>query len=334
MDFMKIAIVKLSALGDIVHAMIVLQFIKKYNEEILIDWIVEESYQDLLEFHPDINKVQLINVRQAKKKKSLFLLISELINVRKFGPYDIVIDLQGLIKSALITRLIPSKKTIGFDKDSTREGLAALFYSDRFNIGYDKNIIERNIRLIEASLGFSISEKEIQSKDPFLFTEKKLFEIKLSKNKKNILLIPGASSQSKCYPISSFAEFTNLYDANFFVIWGNENEKMMADQLKVLSPSVNICKKLSIGSLISLISSMDLVVGPDTGPTHMAWSLNIPSITLFGLTPGYRNTCETKINKIIESDSVVNPNKIDKNDNSILNIKAIDLADMALKLMS
>ena len=57
MVFMKIAIVKLSALGDIVHAMVVLQFIKKFNQDILIDWFVEESYKDLLEYHPDINKV-------------------------------------------------------------------------------------------------------------------------------------------------------------------------------------------------------------------------------------------------------------------------------------
>ena len=69
--FMKIAIVKLSALGDIIHAMVVLQFIKKYKK-IEIDWIVEESYKELLEFHPDINKVHVVNLKKAKKKKSFF----------------------------------------------------------------------------------------------------------------------------------------------------------------------------------------------------------------------------------------------------------------------
>ena len=65
---MKIAIVKLSALGDIVHAMVVLQFIKKFNKEISIDWIVEDSYKDLLESKPYINKVFLINIKQSRKK--------------------------------------------------------------------------------------------------------------------------------------------------------------------------------------------------------------------------------------------------------------------------
>ena len=118
---MRIAIVKVSALGDIVHAMIVLQFIKKYNREILIDWIVEDSYKDLLAFHPDINKIHIVNLRKAKKKKSLLLLIAELVKLSKLEKYDIVIDMQGLLKSAIIASVIPSNKTIGFDKDSIRE---------------------------------------------------------------------------------------------------------------------------------------------------------------------------------------------------------------------
>jgi heptosyltransferase-1 len=85
--------------------------------------------------------------------------------------------------------------------------------------------------------------------------------------------------------------------------------------------------------LISLISQVDLVIGSDTGPTHIAWALNIPSITLFGPTPGYRNTYNTNINKIIESNSEVNPNKIDKSDYSINNIKVNDISKLAQKLL-
>ena len=118
---MKIAIVKLSALGDIVHAMVVLQFIKKYNQQIEIDWIVEESYKGLLEFNPNISKVHVVNIKKIKKKKSFYLLFNELRRLRNFGPYDVVLDMQGLIKSAIISRFIPSETTIGFDKFSIRE---------------------------------------------------------------------------------------------------------------------------------------------------------------------------------------------------------------------
>ena len=155
----------------------------------------------------------------------------------------------------------------------------------------------------------------------------------LSSTKKNVLIIPGASNKSKCYPISNLAKLTELVDANFFIIWGNEKEKMMAEKIKMISPKVNLCNKLSVDSLISLISQMDLVIGPDTGPTHMAWGLNIPSITLFGPTPGYRNSYSTQINKIIESDSIVNPNNIDKNDKSIKDIDTRKVAKVALDLL-
>ena len=163
-------------------------------------------------------------------------------------------------------------------------------------------------------MDFPFNIEDINSKLPFLYSKKKYLNAYLSNVKKNIILIPGASFVSKQYPVESFAELANLLDANYLIIWGNKEEKFLADKIKQLSPQVNICEKLSIKALISLISKIDLVIGSDTGPTHMAWALERPSITLFGSTPGYRNAYVTKINRIIESKSEVNPYKIDKND--------------------
>ena len=325
---MKIAIVKLSALGDIVHAMVVLQFIKNHYPKIEIDWVVEKDFKELLESHPDINKVHVVNIKNAKKKKSIYLLLNELRRVRKFGPYDLVIDLQGLIKSALITRMISADKTFGFDKYSARESLAANFYKQTFNFDYDKNIVERNIALISFALKIPIIEENIQEKIPFLFSSRTNFFRTLSSFKKNILLIPGASFKSKCYPVEKFAEVATEIDANFLIIWGNQKEKIMADKIKALSPKVIICEKLSLDALISLISQVDFVLGSDTGPTHMAWALNKSSITLFGSTPGHRNCYITKNNRIIESNSEVNPYKIDKNDYSIQDIDVHEIVQV------
>jgi heptosyltransferase-1 len=331
---MKIAIVKLSALGDIVHAMVVLQFIKKFNRSIEIDWIVEESYKELLEFNPDISNVHVINIKKAKQKKSIYLLLNELKKMRKLGPYDLVIDMQGLIKSALIGRFINTPTLIGFNKFSIRESLASLFYNKTFDYGYDKNVIERNIALIKFSLEVKISKQQIENKLPFLFANQKYSNSNLSNIKKNILLVPGASHHSKCYPVEKLAKFTTLLDANFLVIWGNQTEKIMADKLKALSPSINVCEKIPIELLISLISKFDLVIGPDTGPTHLAWALNISSITLFGPTPGYRNTYLSKVNQIIESSSKVNPFKIDKNDNSMKDIDIQEILKVSQVLLN
>ena len=322
---MKIAIVKLSALGDIVHAMVVLQFIKNCNKKMEIDWVVEESYKKLLEFHPDINKIHVVKLKKAKQKKSIHLLLNELWKVRKFGSYDLVIDMQGLFKSAIISYLIPSQKTLGFDASSIRESIASFFYNKTFKFRYDENIIERNLAIINFALKASFDINDIYQKTPFLYPGKKYVSGLISSSKYNILLIPGASHSSKCYPTSKLAEIVALVDANFIIIWGNLEEKKMAKQISTLAPLVKICDNIALDSLISLISQVDIVIGPDTGPTHMAWALNIPSITLFGPTPGKRNTFITGINKIIESKSIVNPYKINKKDISIKNIDVNDI---------
>ena len=150
----------------------------------------------------------------------------------------------------------------------------------------------------------------------------------------NILLIPGASFQSKRYPVDKFVELTKLLDANFLIISGDSEEKDLANQIQAQSPNVAVLERLNIDSIISLISQIDLVIGSDTGPTHMAWALGIPSITLFGPTPGERNTFITNINRFIESDSKVNPYKINKNDFSIKNINVEEIVQLSCKLLN
>jgi heptosyltransferase I len=330
---MRIAIVKLSALGDIVHAMVVLQSIKQFNRNISIDWVVEESFKELLDFHPQINQVHSVNLRNAKKKKSIFLLIKELRKFRKFDHYDLVIDMQGLIKSAIISWFIPSTNTIGFNKSSIRESLAAIFYKRTYKIDYAENVIRRNLSLVSYALNFSVENESINRKEAFLYSGKEYVYGAVSATKKNILLIPGASYLSKCYPKEKFIELTRQIDANYIIIWGNDREKIIADEIKSQSQNVVVMDKLFLDALISLISQVDLVIGPDTGPTHMAWALNTPSITLFGPTPGYRNTYVTSVNKFIKSNSVVDPNKIDKSDNSIKNILVSDISKLAQELL-
>ena len=330
---MKIAIVKLSALGDIVHAMIVLQFIKKHNQEIEIDWIVEEDYKGLFEFHPDINKVHVVNIKKAKKKKSFFLFLNELKKVRHFGKYDLVIDMQGLFKSALISRLIVSPITLGFDRFSVRERIASIFYNKKIDSPYDENVIERNMRLISKALKFSFNQETITHKKSFLYSSQKYEFPYISKTMKNIVLISGASYEAKVYPYQYYANLASKIDANFIIIWGSKNEKSIAEKIKLICSKVCIIDKLSLDSLVSLISQVDLVIGADTGPTHLAWALNIPSITLFGPTPGYRNTWLTNINKIIESNSKVDSKRINHNDYSIRNIKVSDITKLAEELI-
>ena len=331
---MRIAIVKLSALGDIVHAMIVLQYIKKFNPKISIDWIVDEKFKDLLKFNPHVNQLHLVNFKDAKNNKSILAFLKDLNQLRHHDLYDLVIDMQGLVKSAIISKLLPSKQIIGFDKFSSREKFASNLYNKKLDCSYEINVVLRNIALIEFALDFSVDKQQIYKKVPFIYSNVKELDFNNTKSKKNILLIPGASHPSKRYPVKGFSKLVNLLDANYLIVWGSSDEEILAKEIKRRVPNVKICPQLSIEKLVFLISKLDLVIGPDTGPTHIAWALNIPSITLFGSTPGYRNTFVTKSNRIIESDSEVNPYKIDRSDYSIRNIEVDKIVDVAKELLT
>jgi len=318
---MKIAIVKLSALGDIIHAMVALQFIKQEYPDCQIDWVVEEGFKGILTNNPDINTIHTVNIKKAKKNKSLKLLLQELKKLRKLPKYDIVIDAQGLVKSAIVSRVIPSDKTFGFDKNSLRESFAAKFYTDTCSIDYSENIIKRNTFVISSALDFAISHTNILGKKLFLYSNSKSVSIPTEGHKSNVAFVPGASFKSKIYPVEKYIKLANELDANIIILWGNEEEKLMAEQIQVNTSNVSISSKLTLDELKSVITQMDLVIGGDTGPTHMAWALNVPSITLFGSTPGYRNTYVTDINRVIESESKVDPYKINKGDFSIGDIE-------------
>ena len=148
---MKIAIVKLSALGDIVHGMIVLQFIKKNYPESEIDWIVEKRFFEVLENNPHINQIHQVNLKVVKQLRSLTLLWKELRKVLKFGKYDLVIDMQGLMKSAILSRIIPSRATLGFNRDSVREKIASFFIDSTYSTSSLAGLVSSNLRLHQPS---------------------------------------------------------------------------------------------------------------------------------------------------------------------------------------
>ncbi|MDY0320096.1 MAG: lipopolysaccharide heptosyltransferase I [Arcobacteraceae bacterium] len=332
---MKIAIVRLSAIGDIVHTMVVLQFIKAKFPNASIDWIVEESLAGVLENNPHIDTVYKINLKSIKKSFSNIFKELDKLKVIAKNNYDIVIDAQGLIKSAIVAKIIGGRvvgsKICGFDKDSIREGVASYFYDDKISISYTQNKIFRNCYLVAKSLGFSITHDDILAKKPFLYFKEHHFDF-LSDIRKNILFVVGSSWLSKNYPWQKYANIIKELNENAIIVWGNEAELELANNIKSVVKDVVIAPKLSFDELKALIAKSDLVIGNDTGPTHMAWGLNKPSIMLFGPTP-VEQAYETKINHVLKSPSIVNHYKLDKHDFSIEKIKEVDVVRLAKKML-
>ncbi|MFI3157722.1 MAG: lipopolysaccharide heptosyltransferase I [Methylococcaceae bacterium] len=317
---MKIAIVKLSALGDIVHAMVALQYIKAHSPAIQIDWIVEQRFAEILKHNPDIDNVLTVNLKALKTDKAG--IFAQLKKIRSYASnnYDLVIDAQGLIKSAVTAKLLGTR-IAGFDADSIREKAASWFYNVKMACAYDANTIDRNALILSSPLDINITPEQILGKKPFLFfnnEDPQIYDF-LSKDRRNIVLVIGSTWDSRNYPAAKFVKIAEALQQNCLIIWGSEQEKATAEWMATQSNLIRVMPKLDLNSLKALIAKADLLIGNDTGPTHMAWALNRPSITLFGPTPISR-VYQTDINKVVKSASVVNPYKLNKKDYSIKDI--------------
>ena len=330
---MRIAIVKLSAMGDIVHAMVALQFIKAQVPDLQIDWIVEQGFAGILANNPDINAIYTVNLKSLKTHKAgIFQQIKAIRNYAK-NNYDLVIDAQGLLKSAITARLL-GKPVAGFDKDSIREKAAAWFYDVKVASAYDANTIDRNVLVISQPLGVNITPEQILNKKPFLFfsdTDQSYTDF-LSTDKHNIILVISSTWESRNYPAEKFVAVAEALQQNCLVIWGNAQEKQKAEWMATQSNTIKVMPKLDLNGLKALIAHADLLIGNDTGPTHMAWALNKPSITLFGPTPVSR-VYQTDINKVLKSASIVNPYKLNKQDYSIKDINESAIIKLAKDLL-
>ena len=331
---MKIAIVKLSALGDIVHAMVALQFLRRHSQGIQIHWFVEAAFAELLADNPDIDQINVVNLKALKKnKKGISQQFKQLKSFSE-NDYDWIIDAQGLIKSAVVSRLL-GKNTAGFDRVSARESLAAMFYNKTIASPYVGNTIDRNVQVITESLGFRVSETMIMNKQPFLFYRdcSDSYEGYFSTTKKNIVFAIGSTWESRNYPKENFLEVIEALQQNSLILWATELEKERADWIAKRSAFARVLPKLTMNGLKAVIANSDLMIGNDTGPTHMAWGLNRPSITLFGPTPVSR-IYQTEINSAIKSPSKVNPLKLNKQDFSIVEIPAVSVVEQAQGLLT
>lgn len=331
---MNIAIVKLSALGDIIHALVAVQFIKQFDPAIRIDWIVEESFAPVLQFNPHIDRILAVNLKALKKNK--FAFFRELQKIRHYAArrYDLVIDAQGLIKSALTANLL-GKRVAGFAWDSIRERPASWLYSETYHCPYHANSIDRNAFILSAPLGFAITKEQILAKQPLLFfsAADTAIDRYFRDDRKNVLFVVGSTWESRNYPPEKFLAVAEVLQENCLVVWGNAQERGKAEWLQQHSDYIRALPGMDLNTLKAAVARGDLLIGNDTGPTHMAWALNRPSITIFGPTPVSR-VYQTSINKVVKSASTVDPYQLNKQDFSIRDIDAGIIVALAKQLLS
>jgi len=275
------AVIKLSSMGDVIHSLVVLP---KLNEK--IDFVVDESFEEIVNHNPFVDKIVSVPLRKAKKQKGLFF--KEYKRLKKLN-YEEVYDLQGLLKSAAVGKLI-SKKLIGYE--NPREKIASFFYDEKRRTD-SKVAIKRYMDL------FGFEDDEYLVNHPkLLYYEDREFDF-LSKSQKNIIFIIGASWECKKTPLNVWKELALFYkNENIIIPVSSKSEEEDAKEIKKINKNAHIVK-LNLNDLKALISKSDLLIGNDTGPSFIAWANNVPNVILYGCT--YNNKIlENRYSKSVE----------------------------------
>ncbi len=332
---MKIAIVRLSALGDIIVSAVFLAAIKERFTNAQIEWFVDERFGAILEHSPYIDKLHSIALKSTLTTFNPLKIFKLFKSLRAY-EYDIVIDMQGLIKSALITQMLKAPKKVGFDYASAREGLSAFFYSQKVSIAYNEPILKRNFTLLSHAL--NLPKKEIleglnsRSKVFSYQDSPKIDALNLNKNKLKILFVLETSKINKTYPIERFKELAlALENFQICLLWHADETKANALYGALKNQhDVLLLPKLTLNEVKALLFKMDLIIGGDTGITHLAWALQKPSITLYGNTPMERFKLESPINVSLTGNSNANYHK---KDFSIQNIEPKKIKECVLNIL-
>ncbi|GAA9462314.1 lipopolysaccharide heptosyltransferase I [Helicobacter pylori] len=332
---MKIAIVRLSALGDIIVSAVFLAAIKERFIDAQIEWFVDERFSAILEHSPYIDKLHPIALKSTLTTFNPLEIFKLFKSLRAY-EYDIVIDMQGLVKSALITQMLKAPKKVGFDYASARESLSAFFYSQKVSIAYNEPILKRNFTLLSHALNLpkkEISEGLSSRSKVFSYQDSlKIDALNLNQNKPKILFVLETSKVNKTYPTERFKELAlALENFQICLLWHADEKKAttlygtLKDQCDAL-----LLPKLTLNEVKALLFKMDLIIGGDTGITHLAWALQKPSITLYGNTPMERFKLESPINVSLTGNSNANYHK---KDFSIQNIEPKKIKECVLNIL-
>jgi heptosyltransferase-1 len=297
---MRCLIIKISSLGDIIHTLPALTDAANAIKDIQFDWVVEENFSEIPSWHPAVNQVIPVALRRWKKNFFQSFFGKEWKSFKqqlKSQHYDVIIDAQGLLKSALLTR-IAHGKTYGLDKSSAREPIASHFYRYPLTIDKNQHAVER-IRLLFAKvLGYHVP-KHLDYGIRNTFTELSHKPEILPSTKSQILFFHGTTWETKHWPEIYWLQLAKLLIKDNYEIllpWGNKEEKFRADKIynelekdstNDLAKGAVVLPKMTLNEIVIQLSHVKGIVAVDTGLAHLAAALDIPLVSLFGPTnPG------------------------------------------------
>jgi heptosyltransferase-1 len=273
----RILIVKTTSMGDVIHALPVVEDILQHFPDAQIDWLVEESFADIPRLHPRVQQVFTVAVRRWRKQWWRCQTWREISAVKRAvaaQPYDLVLDLQGLVKSAVMSTWAQGPLH-GYDKHSIREPLASRFYQHTYAITYRQHAVIRMRTLAALAFGYAIPQDkpayglaaEVQhNKSPFF------------------LALHATSRDSKLWPEDHWIALGQHYAVQGLMMWlpwASASEQARAQRIAAQVPQAVVLPKLSLQQLAGQMPQAQFAVGVDTGLSHLAAALDIPVVAIY-----------------------------------------------------
>lgn len=281
----KILIVKPSSLGDIVHSLPFLKVVNTCFSGSRIHWVVAKGFEGLLAGNPMTDRLWIINKDAWKNLRYATSTMSEikrLFRSLKQEHFDLVIDLQGLLRSGIITAATGSPVRVGFAE--AREG-SRLFYTHKVTGGKDIHAVDRYLK-IAACLGCDVSEVVF----PFPLSAKPASPVPHPfPSEEYAVLVPGARWKTKQWPPEKFGELSRRLPLRSLIV-GSRSDRDIADTVASYSDgnAISLAGRTSLQELIEVIRSARFVVSNDSGPMHIAAALGKPVCAIFGPTDPLR----------------------------------------------
>jgi lipopolysaccharide heptosyltransferase I len=288
---MRFLIVRLGALGDIVHAIPVAAAIRRALPDARIDWIVSAKHREILDLVPVVDHRIVVNDRGGVTGGQSLL---SAIGTLRAARYDAALDLQGLIKSAAIARMSGATRVIGFAPLHLREGLARRFYTEMHDPAASagtsgRHVVQLNLGLL-AGAGVTPDAVEF----PIAAVSSSIADrLGQQAGGRYALLNPGAAWPNKRWPAARLASIASALDARHglksVVLWG-PGERELADEVVTHAHGAAlISPATSIADLVALARGARVMVSGDTGPTHIAAAVGTPLVGIYGPTRPERN---------------------------------------------
>jgi heptosyltransferase-1 len=269
-----ILFIKTSSLGDVIHHMPALTDARKLRSDAAFSWLVEEDFAPLVRLHPAAGEVIPVAWRRWRKSVYAPATMAEMaasFRTMRRRQYDDIVDSQGLLRSALLTRAARGRRH-GYDAASVREPLASPFYDVRHRVDRSLHAVERNRILSGLALGYKPHGPADFGLDRARFA---------SDGSRYAVLLHATARPEKQWPDDDWIALGKALELDLVLPWGNEAERIRSENIARYVRSAHVPERAPLDQVAKLIAGAQFVIGVDTGLMHLAAALGVPLVAIF-----------------------------------------------------